>query len=256
MDLGLQGRRALVLGGSRGIGRAIADIFAAEGAAVALCARNKDQVTQAVQAIERHGVNAYGEALDIADASALKAFVANAARTLGGLDMVVSNASALIQGSAPADWKAMLDIDILGVVNLVEAALPHLEDAAKKRGDASIVAISSVSAVMANQASAYGAMKAALIHLIKGYARGLASKKIRANAISPGSIYFEGGVWHRIEERQPDFFKQMVERNPLKRMGSPEEIANAAVFLASPRSSFTTGANLIVDGAITDRANY
>jgi 3-oxoacyl-[acyl-carrier protein] reductase len=256
VDLHIKGKRAIVLGATRGIGRAIAEQLVEEGASVAICARNSAQVKQAVADMESRGGKVIGETIDIAKGDELKSFVARAAQSLGGLDIVISNASALSEGNKPEDWRALLDIDLLGLVNLVEAAQPFLEEAAAKRGDASIIAISSMSAAVASRPEAYGAVKGALIHLVKGYARSLAAKKIRANVISPGTIYFEDGFWGRIERERPEAFKRTLERNPLKRMGTPQEIAAAAVFLASPRSTFTTGANLRVDGAITDDVNY
>ncbi len=255
MDLQLKGKNAVVLGGTRGIGRAIADTLADEGANVALCARNADQVKEAAAALGAKGVKSFGATADMADGASLKAFVAKAGETLGGIDILVSNASALDMGMSEQAWKHGLEIDVLGAVNAVEAAQPFLEKAAAK-GDASIVFISSVSAAEARSAQSYGAIKAALIHYGKGLARQLAGKKIRVNVVSPGTIYFKGGVWHMVEQNMPDMYKATLAGNPLGRMGSPQEIANTAVFLSSPRSSFTTGANVIVDGGITQRVNF
>jgi 3-oxoacyl-[acyl-carrier protein] reductase len=168
----------------------------------------------------------------------------------------VSNASALVQGSAEADWQAMFDIDMLGAVRTWEAARPFLTAAAAKSGDACFIITSSVSSVNADNPSAYGAMKAALIHFAKGVARSSAASKVRCNVVSPGTVFFEGGVWGNVKANMPGFFEQMIKRNPTGRMATPEEVAAAAVFLASPRSAFTTGINMIVDGAITQRVNY
>jgi 3-oxoacyl-[acyl-carrier protein] reductase len=256
MDLALKGKRAVVLGGTRGIGRAIVDTLAAEGAHVALCARNADQVKDAVAALKDKRVNAFGAAVDIANGPALKAFVGDAAKALGGLDILVSNASALTIGNDEKSWEGCFKVDVMGAVNSFEAALPHLEKAAGEKGDAAVVLISSVSAAETTSAGAYGPMKAALIHFAKGAARQHAAKKIRVNVVSPGTIYFKGGVWHMIEQNMPDMFKGTMARNPLGRMGTPQEIANAAVFLASPLSAFTTGSNLVVDGGITGRVNF
>lgn len=256
MDLGLKGKTAIVTGGTRGIGRAIADLLADEGCDVAICARNPDQVSEAVSALAGKGVKAWGMSVDIAQGDSLKAFIEKAGEELGGTDVLVSNASALAIGNAEEAWQKGLEIDILGAVRSVEAAKPRLIDAASKHGDAAVVCISSVSSVSASDASAYGAIKGALIHYVKGMAKELAASHVRVNAVSPGTVYFKGGVWHMVEENMPDLFKQTMKRNPMGRMASPEDIANASVFLASPRSSFTTGINMLVDGCITDRVNY
>ncbi|CAN7298166.1 SDR family oxidoreductase [Phenylobacterium sp. LjRoot164] len=256
MDLGLKGKKAVVTGASRGIGRAIADLLADEGADVAICARNADQVAEAVKALEAKGVKAFGQAVDIADGPAIRAFVQAAGEALGGIDVMVSNASALVQGAGEDEWRAMFEVDILGAVRTFEAARPFLEKAGETHGDAAFLITSSVSAAEASNASSYGAMKAALIHYAKGLARENAAKHIRANVVSPGTVFFEGGVWGNVKAGMPGFFDQMIKRNPTGRMATPEEVAAATVFLASPRSAFTTGINMLVDGAISTRVNY
>jgi 3-oxoacyl-[acyl-carrier protein] reductase len=256
MDLQLKGKRAAVLGGTRGIGRAIAETLASEGADIAICARHRDQVEDAVSALSKKGVRATGAAVDIAKGEELRTWIGDVAKTFGGLDILVSNASALTLGAHTEAWESLLKIDILGAMNAFEAARPHLEQAAADHGDAAFVMISSVSAAEAQSGSAYGAIKAALIHYAKGLARECAKKKVRVNVVSPGTIYFKGGVWHMIEQNMPDRYAQAMKSNPMGRMGAPQEIANATVFLASPVSSFTTGANLIVDGGITQRVNF
>lgn len=256
MDLGLKGKKAVVTGASRGIGRAIADLLAEEGADVAICARGADQVAETVKALEAKGVKAFGKAVDIADGAAIRAFVKEAGETLGGIDVMVSNASALVQGAGEDEWRAMFEVDVLGAVRTFEAAKPFLEKAGETQGDAAFLITSSVSAAEASNASSYGAMKAALIHYAKGLARENAAKHIRANVVSPGTVFFEGGVWGNVKAGMPGFFDQMIKRNPTGRMATPEEVAAATVFLASPRSAFTTGINMLVDGAISTRVNY
>jgi 3-oxoacyl-[acyl-carrier protein] reductase len=256
MDLQLKGKTAVVTGASRGIGRSVAETFADEGANVAICARNAEQVAEAVKALEARGVRAWGQAVDIAGGPALQAFIRQAAETLGGVDVLVSNASALVQGAQDADWQAMLEVDLLGAVRSFEAAKPFLEKAAAQHGDAAFIITSSVSAAEASGPSAYGAMKAAQIHYAKGLSRANAAQKIRCNVVSPGTVLFEGGVWARVRENMPGLFDTMIKRNPTGRMATPEEIAAATVFLASPRSAFTTGINMVVDGALSQRVNF
>lgn len=256
MDLQLKGKKAVVTGATRGIGRAMAEALADEGCDVAICARNAQQVADAVADLKSKGVNAWGQAVDIADGEALKAFVKAAGEALGGIDVLISNASALVMGSSEADWKAMFDIDLMGAVRTFEAARPYLEKAAEAHGDACFLITSSVSAAETTGPSAYGAVKSAQIHYVKGVARELAPKKVRANVVSPGTVFFEDGVWGRVKAGMPAFFEQMIQRNPTGRMATPEEVAAAAVFLASPRSAFTTGINMLVDGAISTRVNF
>jgi len=256
MDLGLKGRNAVVLGGTRGIGRAIAATLAGEGAGVAVCARNADQVATAVAELKTQGARTTGASVDITDGAVLKSWITGVAQELGGLDMLFSNAGAMAQGGDPASWEQNFRLDILGAVNAFEAARPFLEASGEKTGDAAFVIISSVSAAQADSASSYGPIKAALIHMAKGLARQYAPKKIRVNVVSPGTVYFKGGVWNLVEQNMPKRYQDTLARNPTGRMATPQEIANAAVFLASPASSFTTGSNLIVDGAISNRVNF
>jgi len=248
VDLGLQGLCALVTGGTKGIGRAIVDTLAAEGAAVGFCARTESDVADTVEALTKRGSTAVGGVLDVADEQDLQDWVASTAAELGGIDIVVANVSALAIPDEPANWQAGFDVDMMHTVRLVNAAMPHLE-----RSDAaSIVTISSVSAREIDFAAGpYGVFKAAIIHYTQGLAYQLAAKGIRANSLSPGNTYFDGGVWQNIEQNVPDLFAQAMALNPTGRMARPEEIARAAVFLASPAASFITGTNLVVDGALT-----
>jgi 3-oxoacyl-[acyl-carrier protein] reductase len=248
MDLGLKGLRAVVSGGTKGIGRAIAETLAAEGVDVAICARNADEVKTTVAALAAKGVRATGRAVDVADGPALQAWIRDVAGEFGGLDIVVANVSALAISNDEAGWKSGFDVDLMGSVRMVEAAMPFLE----KSKAASIVTISSVSGREIDFAAGpYGAFKAALIHYTQGLAFNLAGKGIRANTVSPGNTYFEGGVWNKIKDGNPDLYRTALGMNPTGRMGTPQEMANAAVFLSSPAASFITGTNLVVDGALT-----
>ncbi len=248
MDLGLQGLRALVTGGTRGIGRAIVEALAAEGAAVGFCARTDRDVTDTVELLTKRGSTAAGVVVDVADEASMQRWVADSAAELGGLDIVVANVSALAIPDDTANWRASFDVDMMGTVNLVKAAMPYLERSVA----ASIVTIGSVSGREIDFAAGpYGVFKAAIIHYTQGLAYQLAPKGIRANSVSPGNTYFPGGVWENIEQQNPELFAQAIALNPTGRMAKPEEIARAAVFLCSPAASFITGANLLVDGALT-----
>src|SRR4029453_15522514 len=201
MDLGLKGRNAVVLGGTRGIGRAIAGTLAGEGTGVAVCARNADQVAGPVAELQAMGVKATGAPVDITDAAALKSWISDVARELGTVDMLFSNAGAMAQGGDPASWEQNFRLDVLGAVNAFEAARPLLEASGEKTGDAAFLIISSISAAQADAASSYGPIKAALIHMAKGLARQYAGKKIRVNVVSPGTVYFRGGIWKWVEKK-------------------------------------------------------
>ena len=253
MDLHLKGKKAVVTGGTRGIGRAITELLTDEGCDVAICARNQAGIDEAVAALTRKGVKATGAAVDVADTKALRAFVGEMAQRLGGIDIFIANVSALAMGMDEESWRRSLDIDVMGTVFGVEAAVPFLE----KSSAGAIVVVGTTGAIeMAGAMRPYASVKAALIPYVKGLARNLAGKGVRANMVSPGNVYFKGGVWNVVEERSPDVFQRMLALNPMGRMGRPEEVADAVVFLASPRASFITGTNLIIDGALTQRVQF
>ena len=248
MDLGLKGKSALVTGGSKGIGLAIAELFAAEGANVAICARNADEVGNVVRSLSAKGIKSWGQAIDVADPAALKGWIDGAAAQFGGVDTIVCNVSALAVGDTAETWEKSFRTDMMHTVNSVAAAVPYLE----KSKSASIVIVSSVSGFEVDfAAGSYGAFKAALIHYAKGLSNQLITKGIRVNAVSPGNTYFEGGIWQNIERGMPDLYKTAMSLNPTGRMGTPQEVAAGVVFLASPVASRISGTNLIVDGALT-----
>ncbi len=253
MDLGLKGKRAIVTGGTRGIGRAIADLLVEEGCDIGICARNAAQVDEAVAAFKGKGAKAHGSVIDVADGAALKSFIESTAGKLGSLDIFISNVSFLGGDNSDKSWRKSLEIDVLGTVRGCEAAAPFLE----KSGAGAIVVIGTVAAVeTTGPRRSYSGAKAAILPYIKSLAQNLAAKNVRANVVSPGTVYFKGGVWNVVEEKMPDRYKAALSRNPMGRMGTPQEVANAAVFLVSPRASFITGTNLIVDGAISQRVQF
>ncbi|PVZ09482.1 SDR family NAD(P)-dependent oxidoreductase [Actinomycetospora cinnamomea] len=247
MDLQLTGRTALVTGGSRGIGRAVVEGLAAEGATVAFCARSADGVAKTEEELRDAGHDVHGTAVDVTDGDALGAWVRDSAATHGGIDAVVANVSALAIPSTEENWAASFTTDMMHTVRLVEAALPSLEES-----DAgAIVTISSVSGREIDFAAGpYGTFKGALVHYTQGLAYQLAGR-VRANTVSPGNVYFTGGVWESIEENDPDLYAHALGLNPTGRMATPEEVARAVVFLASPAATFISGTNLVVDGALT-----
>ena len=256
MDLGLRGKRAIVTGATRGIGRAIAAQLVMEGCDVAICARQADAVATAVaELMELGGVGATvcGGVADVASRAEIDAWIATSAAALGGIDIVIANVSALAGTPGEDSWRAGLEIDILGTVRTVEAALPHLE----KSSAAAIVAVASTAALEAfGGPRAYNAIKAAVINYMSNLATQLAPQNIRANTVSPGTIYFDDGVWGTRKRDMPAIYAAALANNPMGRMGTPAEVANAVVFVASPAASFMTGANLVVDGGFTRRVQY
>lgn len=244
MDLQLTGTTAMVSGGTKGIGRAVVEALLAEGARVAFCARTAADVEKAQDEL---GDDAAGTALDVADGPALASWVADTKERFGSVDTVVANVSALAIGSGEENWRAGFEVDLMHTVRLCRAALPHLLES---RG--SVVAVSSVSGREIDFAKdAYGTMKAAIVHYVSGLAFEHAAAGVRANVVSPGNTYFPGGVWAGIEGGNPGLFDTAMGLNPTGRMARPEEVAYAVTMLASPRASFITGTNLVVDGALT-----
>lgn len=252
MDLQLKGNKALVTGGTKGIGRAIAEMLSDEGSDVAVCARTEADVQACVESLKKKGVNAYGRGFDVGNADELKGFIADAGKELGGLDTFVSNVSGGNSGGEEG-WRANFEYDVMGAVRGVEAAMPLLEDS----DNASIVMISSTAALEKFiGASAYNAMKAAVIQHAGALAQEVGAKGIRVNAISPGPIMVEGGAWDNIRKGMTAFYDATVAEVPVGRLGRPEEVAAQVALLASPYGAFTTASNFVIDGGFTKRIQF
>ena len=251
MDLQLTGRKALVTGASRGIGRAIAVELAREGCNLALCARGAEPLEALAKEL---GGTVYTQAVDVADEQAVTGFVETAAQELSGLDIVVSNVSASsVKG--PDQWRISFQADLLAFVRIAEAAVPYLEQS----DAAAIVAIGTTSAfdtLPPTSANSYAALKAAVIEHASGLGHALARKGIRVNTVSPGPIEFPGGDWDRLRQGRPEFYEGIRARIPLGRLGRAEEVARAVAFLASPAASFCTAVNLVVDGGFVSRVQF
>jgi 3-oxoacyl-[acyl-carrier protein] reductase len=244
MQISFTGKKVLVAGGSRGIGRSIALAFAAAGADVAICARGLEGVKAAEAELNRHGTKVVGIACDLGDAAQVSGFVHDAAKALGGIDVLINNASGVGLKDDESGWEVSVNIDLLATARATRAAIPFLE---KTKGN--IINISSISGLKAVPRSLpYAAVKAALINYTMGQGLGLAGKRIRVNAIAPGSIEFPGGIWDERRTSAPDLYQQTQKRVPWGRFGSPEEIAAVALFLASDLAGWITGQTIVVDG--------
>jgi NAD(P)-dependent dehydrogenase (short-subunit alcohol dehydrogenase family) len=249
MDLQLKGRKAIVTGATKGIGLRIAQTFANEGVDVAICARNAQGVEKAVADLQSRGVRALGDTVDVANAEQYVAWLKSASERLGGLDIFVHNVTGTPTIAGQPGWDAGYHIDIMGAVLGVETVTPYL----RKSSSGAIVFIASISGLIskvipAPGAHPYGACKAALIAYGSMVSKELAKEKIRVNMVSPGPIYFEGGPWDHIQHRAPQMYAAAQQACVIGRLGDPQDVADAVAFFASPRSGFTVGQNLHVDG--------
>ncbi len=258
MDLGLDGRRAIVTGGSRGIGLAIARALADEGADVATCARGPEQLEQAMVELKECAGQARGWSVDVTDHDRYVAWLDEAVAWLGGLDVLVGNVSALAPtGELESSWQRYYETDLMHAVRAVE----HLADTLADPPAGAVVLVSSASALInygtpGPTGEGYAAMKAGLIAYAAQKARQLGTRGVRVNTVTPGTILFEGGVWDQVRQHDPERFEQVAGHGPFGRMGRPDEVAAAVAFLTSDAASFVNGANLRVDGGALESVDF
>jgi 3-oxoacyl-[acyl-carrier protein] reductase len=250
MDLGLSGKKAIITGSTRGIGRAIANLLADEGVDLAICSRNQAEVDTAIAELGAKGVKVFGSVVDVADRDAYLAWIADMGKKLGGIDIFVPNVSAGGGNMSEEGWQNNFNIDLMGLTRGVEATMPFLE----KSSAAAIVVISSTAGVETFMGpQPYNAIKGALIIHAKQLSQALAPAGIRVNCVSPGPIYIEGGAWEYIKNNMAELYDSTLAQIPQGHMGTAQEIANAVAFLASPAASLITGVNLVADGGFTKR---
>jgi 3-oxoacyl-[acyl-carrier protein] reductase len=245
MAFDFTGRRVVVAGGSRGIGRSIALAFAQAGAAISVCARGAEGIAQVRAELAAYGHLVHAATCDLGDADAVARYIAEAAAALGGIDVLVNNASGFGFTNDEAGWAASISVDLLATVRASEAALPFL----KQSSAGAIINTSSISGLQPSaRTPPYGAAKAAVVHYTQSQAVALAPARIRVNSVAPGSIEFPGGMWEQRKTAQPALYNGILAGIPFGRLGRPEEVANAVLFLASDDASWITGQTLVVDG--------
>jgi NAD(P)-dependent dehydrogenase (short-subunit alcohol dehydrogenase family) len=251
MDLGLAGKKALVTGSTKGIGRTIAETLLAEGASVAICSRTADDVAAAVEAMSGSGT-VVGSVCDAADPDAVRAWVAESAEALGGIDVYVHNTSGKPARSLDK-WINNFDVDLMSLVHGVEAAGEALAD-----GGGALVSIGTTATAehFASGSGSYSALKAAVTNWTLGQAQVLGAQGIRCNVVSPGPIFVEGGDWDMIKNAMPDFYEASRKNHPQGELGTTQDVADAVVFLASARAKHINGVNLTVDGGFLKRVDY
>lgn len=247
-NLGLSDRRVVLMGASRSIGRAMAVAFARNGARVSVCGRDERALAQTGAECEAVGAKPHIAICDVSDAASIEAHIVAAADALGGIDILVNNASAFARDEVDEHWEKAFTTDLMGPVRATRAALPWLERAK----DGSVVHVSSISGLKPTPTAVpYGAIKASLVQLTKTQAYNFAKQGIRVNSIAPGSITAPGHLWEKRRERNDPAYAAAVSKIPFGRLGVADEIADVTLFLASPLARWVTGQTIVVDGGQT-----
>ena len=254
MDLGLKNKRVLITGGTKSIGRAIVDAFLAEGAVVGFCARDAKLVAEREKEWQGKQGRVSGAALDVTDDPALKKWIDSFAAQ-GGIDHFIANVSALGTDDSPAGWRKSIEIDIVSTVESVRHVMPHLLKSGRG-ATCTIIGTVSLNEAGPGPVQPYRSVKAALVPFVKSLSIDMAPKGVRVNMVSPGSILEDGNTWGRQRDANSERYQKTLARNPMGRMGTPQEVAACVAFLAGTPASFVSGANFIVDGAITTRVQY
>lgn len=247
MDLGLAGKRVLIAGGSRGIGRCLVRLFHSEGCHVAFCARDASRVHALAREIDALGDRLLPYALDVTDADQFTNMAQDVCRHWAGLDIFIWNISAQSD-----DWATGFETDIRACVTCTECIIPMLN----AQGAAVIAIASRVASIGIPGNKAYAALKAALVHYMTSLSLEHGERNIRINCLSPSEVYSEDTIWGRLKISDPEKYQRALTRSRLGRMASPQEVAQAAVFLASPAASYIAGINLVIDGGSHIHVNY
>ena len=248
MNIDLTGKRAVICGGSRGIGRAIALACAEAGADVSICARGAETLAKTRAEIAAYGHTAHAASCDLADKDQIDRYIAEAAEALGGIDILVNNASGFGTSDDEAGWETSLSVDLQATVRATRAATPFLVQS----GQGAIINISSISAFEPSVGiTPYGVAKAAVVQYTKNRAAALAPQNIRVNCVCPGSIEFPGGIWDRAKTQNPQVYDAILRSIPFGRLGHAEEVARVVLFLVSPLANWVTGQTILVDGGQT-----
>ena len=253
MDLGLQGKKAIIVGGARGIGYAVAEILAREGCDVAISARGEDSVKDAVAKLKRYDTKIVGGSTDVRKAEDYGQSIERFIDQLDGCDILVPISSAGGGMGSEKYWQKAYEVDLMGPVRAVEAALPHM--LTQKAGSIVLIATTSAGEAMGGP-QPYNAMKASLVTWGKQLALFHGKEGIRVNVVSPGPVEFGGGNWEMIKDTMTKFYDATLRQQPTGRFGSPEEIARCIAFLASPAASWVNGSHLVVDGGFTNRTHF